>query len=217
MDLRYGNLTKELQAKMQVENIFTKYLGEFSFDEYPNYSDSAEEVMKIIQIQQNAEQSEKWEAIKEFSLLWDEDIFNAFEVSLKRLNIPYDEEYLQYIYTMSEDIGALIIQLKNHYQRPRPFQLALYTNQNLHPHDSVSAQSPSYPSGHAVQAFFILSVIAFHYEDKKDELMKLAKQIADSRIILGLHYPSDNNFGLEVVNELLLKDDIKEKYFGLTN
>jgi hypothetical protein len=214
MDLRYGNLTKELQAKMQVENIFTKYLGEFSFDEYPNYSDSAEEVMKIIQIQQNAEQSEKWEAIKEFSLLWDEDIFNAFEVSLKRLNIPYDEEYLQYIYTMSEDIGALIIQLKNHYQRPRPFQLALYTNQNLHPHDSVSAQSPSYPSGHAVQAFFILSVIAFHYEDKKDELMKLAKQIADSRVILGLHYPSDNKFGFEIVNELLLKDDIKEKYFG---
>jgi hypothetical protein len=214
MDLRYGNLTKELQAKMQVENIFTKYIGEFSFDEYPNYSDSAEEVVKILQTQQNAEKSDKWEAIKEFSLLWDEDIFNAFEVSLKRLNIPYDEEYLQYIYTMSEDIGALIIQLKSHYQRPRPFQLALYTNQNLHPYDSVSAQSPSYPSGHAVQAFFILSVIAFHYEDKKDELMKLAKQIADSRVILGLHYPSDNKFGFEIVNELLLKDDIKEKYFG---
>jgi hypothetical protein len=214
MDLRYRNLTKDLQAKMQVENIFTKYIGEFSFDEYPNYSDSAEEVVKILQTQQNAEKSDKWEAIKEFSLLWDEDIFNAFEVSLKRLNIPYDEEYLQYIYTMSEDIGALIIQLKSHYQRPRPFQLALYTNQNLHPYDSVSAQSPSYPSGHAVQAFFILSVIAFHYEDKKDELMKLAKQIADSRVILGLHYPSDNKFGFEIVNELLLKDDIKEKYFG---
>jgi len=214
MDLRYGNLTKELQAKMQVENIFTKYVGDFSFDEYPNYADSAEEVMKILQTQQQAEQSKNWEASKQFCLLWDEDFINAFEVSLKRLNIPYDQEYLDYIYTMSEDIGALIIQLKSHYQRPRPFQLALYTNQNLHPYDSVSAQSPSYPSGHAVQALFILSVISSHYEEKKDELMKLAKQIADSRVVLGLHYPSDNKFGFEIVSQLLLKDDIKEKYFG---
>jgi hypothetical protein len=90
----------------------------------------------------------------------------------------------------------------------------LYTNQNLHPYDSVSAQSPSYPSGHAVQALFILSVIASHYEEKKDELMKLAKQIADSRVVLGLHYPSDNQFGFEIVKQLLLKDDIKKMYFG---
>lgn len=213
MDLRYGNLTKELQAKMQVENIFTKYIGEFSFDEYPNYADSAEEVMKILQTKQNAEKSAKWKAIQEFCVLWDEDMFNAFELTLKRLYIPYDQEYLDYIYEISEDIGALIIQLKSHYQRPRPFQLALYTNQNLHPYDSVSAQSPSYPSGHATQAFFILSVIAFHYDDKKEELMKLAKQIADSRIVLGLHYPSDNTFGLQIVNKILLKKDIKEKYF----
>ena len=106
MDLRYGNLTKELQAKMQVENIFTKYIGEFSFDEYPNYADSAEEVMKILQTQQNAEKNAKWKAIQEFCVLWDEDIFNAFELTLKRLNIPYDQEYLDYIYEMSEDIGA---------------------------------------------------------------------------------------------------------------
>lgn len=213
MDLRYGNLTKELQAKMKVENIFTKYIGEFSFDEYPNYAYSADEVLKIIQTQKQAEESKNWEASKQFCLLWDEDIFNAFEVSFKRLNIPYDQDYLDYIYQMSEDIGALVIQLKSHYQRPRPFQLALYTNQTLYPYDSVSAQSPSYPSGHAIQALFILSVISSHYEDKKDELMKLAKQIADSRIVLGLHYPSDNKFGFEIVSQLLLKEDIKEKYF----
>lgn len=213
MDLRYGNLTKELQAKMQVENIFTKYVGDFTFDDYPNYAQSADEVMKIIQTQQKAEQSKNWQSSKEFCLLWDEDIFNAFEISLKRLNIPYDKEYLEYIYEMSEDIGALIIQLKSHFQRPRPFQLALYTNQNLHPYNSFSAQSPSYPSGHAVQALFILSVIAFHYDDKKDDLMKLANKIADSRVVLGVHYPSDNHFGFEIVRQLLLKEDIKEKYF----
>lgn len=213
MDLRYGNLTQELQEKMDVQNIFTKYLSEFSFEEYPNYADSAEEVNKIIKKQEEAQRSGQWDAVKEFCLLWDEDIFNAFQVSLGKLGIPFDEDYLEFIYNTSEEIGALIVQLKNHYQRPRPYQLAFYTNQNLHPYDSVSANSPSYPSGHAIQASFLLSVIAYHYEEKKDELMKLAKQIADSRIILGLHYPSDNMFGFQIVKQLMLKEDIKEKYF----
>jgi hypothetical protein len=48
---------------------------------------------------------------------------------------------------------------------------------------------------------------------KKEELLKVAKQVADSRIILGVHYKSDNLFGFQIVKELLLKDDIKEKYF----
>lgn len=214
MDLRYGNLTKKLEAQMKVENIFTKYLGDFTFDDYPNYAESADEVMQIIQTQQQAEENKNWNANKDFCLLWDKDLYNALEVSLKRLNIPYDQEYLDYINQIGADIIPLIVQLKSHYQRPRPFQLALYTNQNLHPYDSISAQSPSYPSGHATQALLMLSVIASHYEDKKDELMKLAKQVADSRVVLGIHYPSDNRFGFEIVSQLLLKEDIKELYFG---
>jgi hypothetical protein len=214
-DLRYGNLTKELQSKLDVQNIFTKYLSDFTFEEYPNYADSSEEVLKIMKVQESAERSGKWDAVKDFCLLWDEDIFNAFEVTFQKMGIPYDEEYLQFIYNTSEEIGALIVQLKSHYQRPRPYQLAFYTNQNLHPYDSVSAQSPSYPSGHAIQAMFLCNVIAFHYEEKKDELLKLTKQIADSRVILGLHYPTDNLFGFQIVKELMLKEDIKEKYFPI--
>jgi hypothetical protein len=212
-ELHYGNLTKELQKKLSVQNIFTEYFSEFAFEEYPNYSDSTEEILKIINTQEEAEKSQRWEAIKSFCLLWDEDVINALEVTLSRMSIPYDDDYIDYLSKIGSDIGALVVQLKNHYQRARPFQLAYYTNQNLHPYDSLSAQSPSYPSGHAVQSLFLCNVIAYHYEDKKDDLMKLAKQIADSRIILGLHYPSDNQFGIEIVKQLLLKENIKETYF----
>ena len=50
-ELHYGNLTKELQVKLNEKNIFTEYFSEFAFEEYPNYSDSTEEILKIIKIQ----------------------------------------------------------------------------------------------------------------------------------------------------------------------
>jgi hypothetical protein len=212
-ELRYGNLNKELQAKLSEENIFTQYMGEFAFIDFPNYAESSEEIIEIIETQKKSESSDKWQAIKDFCDLWDEDIMQALETTLTRLNIPFDEEYLEYLNKVSDDLGALIVQLKNHYQRPRPYQLAFYTEQDLHPYYSFSAVSPSYPSGHACQALFLCHLIGFHYEDKKEELLKLAKQVADSRIILGVHYKSDNLFGFEIVRQLLLKNDIKEKYF----
>jgi hypothetical protein len=213
-ELRYGNLTKELQSQLGVKNIFTEYLSEFSFIEYPNYYESSQEIITIIKAQESAEKSGKWEAIKSFCELWDADLISALEKTLDMLDIPFDDEYIEYLTKVTEDLGVFIVQLKNHYQRPRPFQVAFYTEQDLHPYDSVSAQSPSYPSGHAMQSFFICNIIAYHYEDKKEQILKIAKQITDSRIIMGIHYPSDNDFGIQVVKELMLKDDIKEKYFS---
>jgi hypothetical protein len=212
-DLRYGNLTKELQAKLSEENVFTQYMGEFAFIDYPNYAESSEEIIEIIETQKKSRESGKWQAIKDFCDLWDEDIMGALKKTLTRLNIPFDEDYIEYLTQVSDDLGALVVQLKNHYQRPRPYQVAFYTEQDLHPYYSYSAVSPSYPSGHACQALFLFNLIGFHYEDKKEELLKVAKQVADSRIILGVHYKSDNLFGFQIVKELLLKDDIKEKYF----
>jgi hypothetical protein len=212
-DLRYGNLTQELQAKLSEENVFTQYMGEFAFIDYPNYAESSEEIIEIIETQKKARESGKWQAIKDFCDLWDADIIEALKTTLTRLNIPFDEDYIQYLNQVSDDLGALVVQLKNHYQRPRPYQVAFYTEQDLHPYYSYSAVSPSYPSGHACQALFLFHLIGFHYEDKKEELLKIAKQVADSRIILGIHYKSDNLFGFQIVKELLLKDDIKEKYF----
>lgn len=212
-ELKYGNLTKSLQSKLDVENIFTKYKSDFSFIEYPNYYESSEEIISIIKAQESARKSDKWDAIKSFCLLWDKDFVSGMENMLDRLDIPFDDDYMDYLLKAVDDLNSLVIQLKSNYQRPRPFQVAYYTNQNLHPYESASAQSPSYPSGHAMIALFICNIVAHHYEDKKEELLKIAKQVADSRIILGLHYPSDNSFGFQVVKELMLKEDIKSKYF----
>jgi hypothetical protein len=212
-ELKYGNISRELLSKLYEENIFTNYIGEFSFSDYPNYYNSSEEVIGIIKTQEEAQKAPNWDAIIGFCKLWDADFFGGLKQGLDRLKIPYDDDYIRFLYNIAEDISALIVQLKNNYQRPRPYQLAYYTSQNLHPFESKSANTPSYPSGHAIQAYFLCSIISFHYDEQKDNLMKLAKQVADSRVILGVHYPSDNVFGIEIVKQLMLKNDIKQKYF----
>ena len=134
-------------------------------------------------------------------------------IDINELNIPFDKAYIEYLGNISEELGALIMQLKNQYQRARPYQYALYGNQKLNPYTTFSGNTPSYPSGHACSIYFIGKILCFHYEEKEEEINKLISQVIESRIILGLHFKSDNNFGLEIAKTLLEKEDIKKKYF----
>ena len=105
------------------------------------------------------------------------------------------------------------MQLKNHYQRARPYQYALYGNQKLNPYDTFSGNTPSYPSGHACQITFLGAILCSHYGEKEKEILSLVKKVIESRMILGVHFQSDNDFGIEIAKTLLEKEDIKKKYF----
>lgn len=212
-ELYYGNISKENLPYLDVKNEFTNYFNEFSMIPYPNFFESLEENEKIIEIQTRAENNNDWGKIKQFCFLWDADVTKALEFFLEKTNIPFDKDYIYYLVNLNEELGALIIQLKNHYQRARPYQYALYGNQKLNPYTTFSANTPSYPSGYACSIYFIGKILCFHYEEKQDEINKLISQVIESRIILGLHFKSDNDFGIEIAKTLLLKDDINKKYF----
>lgn len=211
-DLYYGNLNKAFLPYLEKKNEFTEYFDDFSMIPFPNFYESLQENEIIMGVQSKAEQSAEWDKIRNFCFLWDSDLINSFKVSLGKLGIPCDDSYLEYLTNISEELGALIMQLKNHYQRARPYQYALYGNQKLHPYDTFSGSNPSYPSGHATQTYFLCKVIATHYEEKAKELDALAKRVADSRVIMGIHFPSDNEFGFRIAQALLEKEDIISKY-----
>jgi acid phosphatase (class A) len=80
--------------------------------------------------------------------------------------------------------------------------------------ETISGNTPAYPSGHATQSYLLCSLIAHHYEEKREELMQLAGRIAESRIIMGVHYPSDNEFGIKIAKELMEDEAIKEMYLS---
>lgn len=214
MDLHYGNISKENLKYLEMDNVFTKYFNKFNLYPYPTFIQSCEEIEQIQSIQSNAESKSNWESISKFCEQWDSDLMGATKYWLSKLEIPNNKEYIEYLAKISEDMGGLIMQLKNYYNRARPYQYAYYSNRtNFNPYETLSGNTPAYPSGHAGQSHFILSVVANHYEEKKDELMKLAKRIADSRVVMGVHFPSDNAFGIKIANDLMEEEDIKKMYF----
>ena len=211
-ELYYGNLSKEFLPYLENKNIFTEYFDEFSMIPYPNFYESLQENQIIMDVQTKAEQNAEWDKIKNFCFLWDSDLIGSLKLSLTKLEIPFDDAYIDYLTNISEELGALIMQLKNHYQRARPFQYALYGNQKLHPYETTSGNTPSYPSGHACQSYFLCKVIGMHYEEKQKQLDILANKVAESRVILGVHFPSDNQFGMHIAKALLEKQNIIETY-----
>ena len=107
-------------------------------------------------------------------------------------NNPSTKEIERY----SKKIKHIVIALKNHFNRPRPEQLAKYHGVDLGKvYKSKTSNSASYPSGHTVQPFAIAKVLSEQYPDLKTELYNLADQIAKSRMKMRIHYPSDYEYG----------------------
>ena len=102
--------------------------------------------------------------------------------------------------------GALppIKKLKNHYKIERPQVLADKVDFDLKSHqdDMASAQTKSYPSGHACQAYLVAMILAERYPHLRDALLHLAECVAQSRVDRGVHFPSDLAGGVELANFL---------------
>jgi hypothetical protein len=95
--------------------------------------------------------------------------------------------------------------LKWKYNRARPSQIApeIINKQNGTLLHSESAATPAYPSGHAVQAYYLAKILARKFPAKTHAVMEIATKCANIRIMAGHHYPSDRDFGWWVVDHYL--------------
>ena len=97
------------------------------------------------------------------------------------------------------DTLGLITKLKYHYQRPRPYQMAIYYELNdFHHHQSITIDSPSYPSGHAYMGTILSGVIGRLYPELFEPMRKASFDFNFSRIFMGVHYKSDVDKGAEI-------------------
>jgi hypothetical protein len=89
----------------------------------------------------------------------------------------------------TSSVITLIYFLKYIHNRRRPYQLDSRVALQ-----SQTASTPSYPSGHAYQAYLIARKLSKERPELKDKYMELADKCAYIRVAGGLHYPSDSEY-----------------------
>jgi hypothetical protein len=94
-------------------------------------------------------------------------------------------------------LGSLHLQLKQVFQRPRAYQVALIQNRSFEHLRSRLAATPSLVSGHCLQgclagvSAYVLFGAAIDFASV-EVLRQFTVDIGDRRVFAGVHYPSDN-------------------------
>lgn len=208
-DLTYGNPSYDqlgfIQGTCLVDNLFDTFK-----DSVIPKNDSElvkEELNEIAESLAVVSQPENQNYLKRY-LAYDRNLIQALSSIFKQKDIEVEELITEIV----KDIQNLIYKLKYHIQRPRPYQLAQYHKLKLFPYKSFSAHTPSYPSGHTIEAIVILNVIGNKYPTEYQYCKELIEDIAYSRVYLGHHFPSDNDGGREIGKAILKHPEFTKKY-----
>jgi len=209
-ELRYGNPTIEqldyLTKKTFVDVLFEE-LSSFTFPK--NSSESTKEELNQI-------------ADSISALSGQEEYINRYKVYDRNL-IPYfkkgltkDTETFEQISVLIDDIiedtTPILLKLKYHFQRPRPYQLAEFFKLKLFPYKSYSCDSPSFPSAQAYHGKILTEVIGNTYPEIYAYMQSLFEDICYSRVHMGLHYQSDIDVGIFCAEKVIQMKEFATKY-----
>jgi hypothetical protein len=131
----------------------------------------------------------------EFATQSEKDHYGLWIKILHNMGISVPKSFFDGI---AENTDGLLFTLKYHYNRPRPVQLGHYHNIPVNPAIYSSANSPAFPSGHAMEARLFALILSEKYSFAADKIMDIGNRMAESRLNVGLHYPSDTKFGYEI-------------------
>jgi len=129
----------------------------------------------------------------EYFTLTDKSPKEPFLQYLETLNLNHEEELKNII----NNSFPIIMEHKRYYNRPRPAQV----NANIKPAKSLTAATPAYPAGHTFQAYLIANHLSKKYPKHRKEFYRIANRIANARVSVGLHYPSDNEAGIALAEK----------------
>jgi hypothetical protein len=140
-----------------------------------------------------------------------DDLIGNFFDFLDDEKVKYDKKQLRKIVLDAVDV---ILELKNHFKRPRPFKLDHDFKDPL----VKSTKGYSYPSGHSTQSNLLSLVLSDLYPKYKKDFNKIVDNIVFSRQMAKAHYPSDIKFGEKLAKAMfeylkdnnLIKNSLKE-------
>lgn len=124
-----------------------------------------------------------------------DDIEEVFKEVCKDYNVEYPEKLVK---ELLESSAGIILDIKYHYNRPRPKQLSKEYEMSIGGIELDSMSSPSYPSGHSTQGFLIGKILQTKLPITTDAFLQAGKRISYSRNLARAHYPSDSRMGEEL-------------------
>lgn len=133
------------------------------------------------------------------------DAFAAFApllgASFDEANFPRAKDALGRLLT---PLGAAIGVAKERFGRERPFEVDAAVTPCIEPNDRLRA-SGAYPSGHAAFGWAWGLVLAELDPEHADAILARAREYGDSRVVCGLHYPSDVEAGRTIAAAALAR------------
>ena len=133
----------------------------------------------------------------DFMNIADEKPLLVFQSFARQNNLQFDKKYFK---NLKKQLASFILKLKFKFNRPRPYQMAKELGLKLPSVKYESANTPSYPSGHTIQAYAIANVLSSLYPRYAKEFEKIADRISLSRVQAGVHFLGDIEAGKEVAS-----------------
>jgi hypothetical protein len=226
--VKYGNPTiaqnKWLQSNFYTDYVFGQITRALHNSPQPNSSTKTINELKYLCKAAPELQSSHQADFRQRYKDYDSGLINCIKSLIVEVPDINHAEIITFIDNLLQDSLALITKLKYHYQRPRPYQLAVYfegKDYELYYHDSLSIDSPSYPSGHAFLGKVISFCLAQKYPEIDTYLMNnknfrfnffsLSKDFNNSRIHMAVHFPSDVAAGEKFADMLINFKPFQEK------
>jgi acid phosphatase (class A) len=166
----------------------------------PGSSEGEEDLQAVLEAQRSRTPTEVVEAKTNscFSIFAFADVIGP---DFKPANLPFTVAFFQRVF---DDGMHGVNAAKKHFNRPRPFvadkQITTVVQQPA---------NASYPSGHATFAYMTAILLADMVPEKAEAIFERAAAFTQSRVIAGVHYPSDlaaGHIAAAVIDNVLLHD-----------
>ena len=138
--------------------------------------------------------------IREFSV--------PFGLQISKQNTPVIFKLLQDALATTDSICKLP---KAKYMRPRPF--VVFNERTLVPKDEPSLRlNGSYPSGHSILGWSAALLMSEINPEAADTLLARGQMYAESRVIVGAHWQSDIEAGIQAASVAYMKLHTSERF-----
>jgi len=209
--VRFGTPTIEQVNTMSKSDLLDDVFEKYSQLTFPK--NGSREVLKELQDIQNAVKGVSLnEQEINFYRAIDKGLFAVFKDFVARRGFEIDN-LNEKIEPIILDVNSLIFKLKYHYQRIRPKQLAeLLGVDDFISYTSTTSDTPSFPSGHAVQVCVLANLLKQAKPELESGITEFANQVMKSRFVMGLHFKSDIDMANEIADEICSSVEFRRKY-----